>query len=83
MTQFKISGKKRREVKKELAGLKFSLKQFWFFEDIDRSMGGGLDDITCQKIISDLENKISKLEQLLSESSLEVVRELRLNELGL
>jgi hypothetical protein len=83
MTQFKISGKFRREKKKELAGLKFSLKSFWHSEDIDRAMGGGLDDVTCLKIISDLENKISKLENNLKEPSTSVIREDKLNQLGL
>ena len=43
MAEFKISGIKSRVFKKELAGLKFSLKHFWYFEDLDRAMDGGLD----------------------------------------
>ncbi len=83
MAQFKISGQKRREKKKELAELKFSLKNFWYFEDIDRVMGGGVDDNTCQKILDDLEKQISVLEELLSEPATSIVRDNKLNELGI
>ena len=83
MTQFKISGKFRKEKKKELAGLKHTLKYFWFYEDIDRVMGGGLDDPTCQRLITDLESKISELENDLKEPSVLLVREDKLNRLGL
>ncbi len=83
MSPFKLSGKLRKEKKKELASLKFSLKNFWFFEDTDRVMGGGLDDSTCQKVISKLENQILKLENELKEPSISIVRENKLNDLGL
>lgn len=83
MTEFKISGRLRREKKKELSVLKHSLKYFWFYEDIDRVMGCGLDDVSCNVIISDLESKISLLEEELSKPAVSVVRELKLNELGL
>jgi hypothetical protein len=81
MAEFKISGKKRRVLKKELSGLKFSLKHFWYFEDLDRAMGGGLDDATCQKVILDLENKISILEKELSEPHISILREDKLNQI--
>jgi hypothetical protein len=81
MSPFKLSGKLRKEKKKELHSLKFSLKNFWFFEDIDRVMGGGMDDSSCQKIISKLESQILKLENELKEPTISIIRENRLNEL--
>ncbi len=83
MGQFKISGLERREKKKELAQLKFSLKNFWFIEDIDRVMGGGVDDKTCQKIIDNLERQILELEGLLNEPATSIVRDNKLKEIGI
>jgi hypothetical protein len=83
MNQYKISGKLRRDKKKELSLLKHALKNFWFHEDIDRVMGGGHEDSNCQKIINELEEKITQIEQLLREPSTSVVRENKLNELGI
>jgi len=83
MTEFKISGRLRREKKKELSGLKHSLKYFWFYVDIDRVMGAGLDDASCNKMIVDLEIKINLLEEELSKPSVSVVREEKINQLGL
>jgi hypothetical protein len=42
MSPYLISGKLRKQKKKELAALKFYVKTFWYFEDIDRVYGGGL-----------------------------------------
>jgi len=47
---FVISGKERRTVKKELSDLKQFVKMFWYFEDIDRVYGGGMEDEDCKKM---------------------------------
>ena len=61
MTQYLISGKLRRQKKKELAELKFYVKSFWHFEDIDRVYGGGLSDSDCQKSILKAQVEIKEL----------------------
>lgn len=60
---YKIYGKERREIKKELSLLKSFVKSFWFYNDID---DGGVDIITANKIISDAKEKITTIEQKLS-----------------
>jgi hypothetical protein len=80
---FKISGKERREKKKELSFLKSYVKNFWHYEDIDRAYGGGLEDSLCQLRIAEAKKEIEVLELELSESATSVRREEILNELGL
>lgn len=65
--QFVISGKQRRELKKDLSALKTCLKMFWHWEDIDRVNGHGMADEDCEnylkitkKEITQLENKLNK-----------------------
>ena len=83
MTQYLISGKLRRQKKKELAELKFYVKSFWHFEDIDRAYGGGLSDSDCQKSILKAEVEIKELELELSKPSLDIQRDSKLKELGI
>lgn len=40
---------------------------FWYFEDIDRVYGGGLDDEECQKLLDQKNTEIKDLEIKLSE----------------
>ena len=79
MTQYLISGKLRRQKKKELAELKFYVKSFWHFEDIDRAYGGGLSDSDCQKSILKAEVKIKELELELSKPSISITRDNKIN----
>lgn len=80
---FKISGQERREKKKELSFLKSYVKNFWHYEDIDRVYGGGLDDSLCQLRIDEAQREIKELESELSEPAVSIIREEKLNELGL
>lgn len=80
---FKISGQERREKKKELSFLKSYVKNFWHYEDIDRVYGGGLDDSLCQLRIDEAQKEIKELESELSEPAISIIREEKLNELGL
>ena len=80
---FKISGQERREKKKELSFLKSYVKNFWHYEDIDRVYGGGLDDSLCQLRIAEAQKEIEELESELSEPAIAIIREDKLNELGI
>ena len=80
---FKISGQERREKNKELSFLKSYVKNFWHYEDIDRVYGGGLDDSLCQLRIAEAQKEIKELESELSEPAISIIREEKLNELGL
>ena len=64
---FVISGTERRQEKKKLAELKQFVKMFWYFEDIDRVYGGGLEDVECQKLLDQKNLEIKDLEIKLSE----------------
>lgn len=66
-TQFKISGAKRKEKKKELSLLKSFLNRFWQFEDCNRVGGAGMNDADCEKLISEKKLEISKMERDLAE----------------
>lgn len=83
MSPYLISGKLRKEKKKELASLKFYVKSFWHFEDIDRAYGGGLSDTHCQKLILKAQAEIRELELELHKPALDIQRDSKLNELGI
>lgn len=72
--RYAISGKERRLKKKELSELKSLIKNFWYYEDIDRVYGGGLDDKICNQIITDIQTQIEKISLELNEPHLSVVR---------
>ncbi len=80
---FRISGKARKEKKKELSSLKSYVKYFWHYEDIERLYGSGSEDNECNKKISNAEEEIRILESELAESSVAIKRDDILNELGL
>jgi len=79
--QFAISGKERRLKKKELSELKMFLKYFWHYEDIDKVYGGGLSDSECNRIISETELKIKKIEDDLSVPYISLIRDYKIKEL--
>lgn len=78
-----ISGKARREKKKELSTLKSYLQNFWIHENLHRIYGTGMDDKTCYKLIAEAEEKIKELELELAKPSIDIQRDNRLNQLGL
>lgn len=71
---YKIHGKERRELKKELSLLKSSVKKFWYYHQLDKDMasfygsseGYPMSDENAQKIYDRNCNKITNLEYLLS-----------------
>jgi hypothetical protein len=67
VSEFVISGLKRRELKKKLNSLKSSYKMFWHYEDIDRVYGGGSDDFDCEQILEKIKLEIIELEKIISE----------------
>ena len=64
---YKINGKERRVLKKELSSMKSLHKNFWFCEDVDRVMGGGMSDNQANQYLTVLKEKIDKLEYKLSQ----------------
>lgn len=72
---YKISGLERRSKKKELAELKRYVKNFWLYEDIDRTYGGGLTPDQGNDAINKAKLLIESLEKELSEPSTQIKRE--------
>jgi hypothetical protein len=72
--QFKISGKERRELKKELAELKSLARNFWHYHQLDKDMcdiyGGSKDypmsDEQAQERIDQTHIKIKEIEDQLT-----------------
>lgn len=72
--QFKINGKKRRELKKELSGLRAFVKDFWYYHQLDKDMGSfygktknyPMCDKKAQIMFDDSNKKIDELEHKLS-----------------
>ena len=83
ISPFAISGKIRKEKKKELSKLKLFVRDSWRHEDVDRVLGGGMSDNVCNKIITDTKEKILQLEIELNEPSISVNRDNKLNEIGI
>lgn len=69
-----ISGKKRRELKKELNSLKSSIKRFWHFEQLDIDMGGVNDKEWANQRYDNLVKEKNRLEFFLSLKSDEMFR---------
>lgn len=63
--RFVISGKERRELKKELNALKTCLKMFWHWEYIDRVNGHGMDDDDCENYLTITKKEITLLQNKL------------------
>lgn len=82
-SKYLISGYKRKQMKKYLSESKRFLDNFWYFENLERDHGGGMDDATCYKIIQNYKDRIAHLESELSKPSLQVLREEKLNDLGI
>jgi hypothetical protein len=64
---YKISGQKRRDKKKELAKIKYSVKMFWYWEDINIVYGGGLEKDEAEKELNSYKKQIEKIEIELKE----------------
>lgn len=65
--KYKVSGKERRELKKELSLLKYHVRMFWFYEDIDRVYGCGRDDEWCLDHLNKTNGKIISMQNALNE----------------
>lgn len=71
---YRIYGKERRELKKELSLLKRSVKNFWHYHQLDKDMASfygssdnyPMSDEDAQKIYDRNCDKIANLEYLLS-----------------
>ena len=63
---YKIFGDVRREKKKHLAQLKAYVKMFWFYNDIDKVYGGGMDENEGNTQIEKANKEIEILENELA-----------------
>lgn len=68
---FKISGIKRRLLKKELSLLKHSVKMFHFYNDVDTVYGGGIDEKETEELLFEKLNQIYDLEEKLAKKLIE------------
>lgn len=59
--QFLISGKERRELKKERDKLKYFIKNFWYYHQLDKDMyslfNSDIENLIDDKIAIDLYNE--------------------------
>lgn len=69
MSQYIISGKERKLKKKYLHNLKYYVKMFWFYEDINNVHGIGMDENDCHEILNEKRKEIEILENELSKTS--------------
>lgn len=63
---YKIFGDERRVQKKHLAQLKAYVKMFWFYNDIDKVYGGGMDEKEGNTRIEKAKKEIEILENELA-----------------
>lgn len=71
ITNFKISGKERRKVKKELSELKSFMKSFWHEHQMEKDMSsfyGGSDMVMEDDVAKELYDKTMKQIKTLEES---------------
>lgn len=60
-----ISGKERRDLKKNLHELKRFVRYFDFYNDIDGVYGGGLSKSDSREVIYNKMSQISRIENML------------------
>jgi hypothetical protein len=63
---YKINGEARRIKKKEVASLKAYVKMFYFYNDIDKVYGGGIDEAEGEKRIAKARKQIEVMENELA-----------------
>jgi len=65
---FKINGYERRLMKKELSSLKSIFKNYFYYHQLDKDMGGDyvMDDETALSRYYEIKTEIDKLEYMLS-----------------
>jgi hypothetical protein len=64
--QFVISGRERREKKRELASLRYAITMFWHWEDCNTVYGCELERNAAHKVYERLKSEAKELERLLS-----------------
>ena len=64
--EFLIHGIERRKLKKKLSEMKYFLKMFNYYNDIDTVYGGGIDDEEKEKRLLEVQNEVNKIQIKLS-----------------
>lgn len=64
--EFLIHGIERRKLKKKLSEMKYFLKMFNYYNDIDIVYGGGIDEEEKEKRLLEVQNEVNKIQIKLS-----------------
>jgi hypothetical protein len=64
--EFLIHGIERRKLKKKLSEMKYFLKMFNYYNDIDIVYGGGIDEEEKEKRLLEVQNEVNKIRIKLS-----------------
>ena len=64
--EFLIHGIERRKLKKKLSEMKYFLKMFNYYNDIDIVYGGGSDEEEKEKRLLEVQKEVNKIEFNLS-----------------
>lgn len=66
--QFVISGKIRKQKKKELAELKRFVSNFWLYNDMDSVYGGGMSKEDADQLLAEKSKEAEQLENELNQT---------------
>ena len=66
--QFVISGKIRKQKKKELAELKRFVSNFWLYNDMDSVYGGGMRKEDADQLLAEKSKEAEQLENELNQT---------------
>jgi hypothetical protein len=64
--EFLIHGIERRKLKKKLSEMKYFLKMFNYYNDIDIVYGGGIEEEEKEKRLLEVQNEVNKIRIKLS-----------------
>jgi hypothetical protein len=64
--EFLIHGIERRKLKKKLSEMKYFLKMFNYYNDIDIVYGDGIDEEEKEKRLLEVQNEVNKIQIKLS-----------------
>jgi hypothetical protein len=80
---FKIHGKERKKIKKDLNSLKSFAKHFWHYHQLEKDLGSTyiMSDVDANKKYRETLNEINKIESELSITTAQIIRDEKLNQI--